>query len=76
MLESDAPRRFVYSFTTEWTLAWTLVPEGTGTRLFLAHSGFDLADKRMNDAFTRMGPGWRDVVLPRLAETARTLSPA
>ena len=27
-------------------------------------------DKRMADAFNRMGSGWRDVVLPRLANTA------
>lgn len=32
-----------------------------------------MTDKRMNDAFTRMGPGWRDVVLPRLAATATEL---
>jgi len=36
----------------------------------LEHSGFDLNDKRMADAFNRMGPGWRDIVLPRLAEVA------
>ena len=67
VLQADPPRRFVYTFTTEWTLDWRLEPEGTGTRLFLVHSGFDLDDHRMSDAFDRMGPGWRDVVLPRLA---------
>lgn len=70
VLESEPPRRFVYTFTTEWTLAWTLRAEGRGTRVFLEHSGFDLNDKRMAAAFERMGPGWRDVVLPRLAEVA------
>jgi hypothetical protein len=30
----------------------------------------DLGDKRMADAFTRMGPGWRDQVLPQLADVA------
>ncbi|MEB3971057.1 SRPBCC domain-containing protein [Mycobacterium ulcerans] len=67
VLEVDPPRRFVYTFTAAWTLAWTLEPEGAGTRVFLEHSGFDRNDKRMADAFLRMGPGWRDVVLPRLA---------
>lgn len=73
VLESVAPERFVYTFTSQWTLAWTLRPEGRGTRVFLEHSGFDLDDKRMAAAFERMGPGWRDVVLPRLAETAAAL---
>ncbi|WP_019203867.1 SRPBCC domain-containing protein [Tsukamurella sp. 1534] len=70
VLESDPPRLFVYTFTPQWTLRWTLEPEGRGTRVFLEHSGFDLDDKRMAAAFERMRPGWRDVVLPRLAETA------
>ena len=73
VLESVAPERFVYTFTTEWTLAWTVRAEGRGTRVLLEHSGFDLDDKRMAAAFERMGPGWRDVVLPRLAETAAAL---
>ena len=70
VLEVDPPHRFVYTFTASWTLAWRLEAEGTGTRVFLEHSGFDLNDKRMADAFNRMGPGWRDIVLPRLAEVA------
>lgn len=73
VLESRAPGLFVYTFTTEWTLRWTLEPEGRGTRVFLEHSGFDLGDKRMAAAFERMGPGWRDAVLPRLAETAAAI---
>ncbi|MGO9155650.1 SRPBCC family protein [Mycobacterium sp.] len=68
VLEVDPPHRFVYTFTPAWTLTWRLEAEGTGTRVFLEHSGFDLDDKRMADAFRRMEPGWRDVVLPRLAE--------
>ena len=67
VVEVQPERRFVYTFTENWTLVWRLVPEGAGTRLFLEHSGFDLDDKRSRDAFERMGPGWRDTVLPRLA---------
>ncbi len=70
VLEVDAPHRFVYTFTPAWTLTWRLEPDGAGTRVFLEHSGFDLDDTRMAQAFDRMGPGWRDVVLPRLAEAA------
>jgi uncharacterized protein YndB with AHSA1/START domain len=68
VLEVDPPHTFVYTFTAAWTLAWRLEEEGTGTRVFLEHSGFDLDDKRMAEAFDSMGPGWREVVLPRLAE--------
>jgi uncharacterized protein YndB with AHSA1/START domain len=68
VLEVDPPHRFVYTFTAAWTLTWRLEPEGTGTRVFLEHSGFDLDDKRMAEAFDRMGRGWHDVVLPRLTE--------
>ncbi|MFC9766280.1 SRPBCC domain-containing protein [Rhodococcus jostii] len=67
VVEVQPERRFVYTFTENWTLVWRLVSEGAGTRLFLDHSGFDLDDKRSRDAFERMGPGWRDTVLPRLA---------
>jgi len=68
VLEVDPPHRFVYTFTPAWTLTWRLEAEGTGTRVFLEHSGFDLEDKRMADALKRMEPGWRDVILPRLAD--------
>jgi uncharacterized protein YndB with AHSA1/START domain len=65
VLEVDEPELFVYTFG-DWTLTWRLVAEGRGTRLLLEHSGFDLDDKRARAAFERMGPGWRDTVVPRL----------
>lgn len=68
VLEVDPPHRFVYTFTSAWTLTWRLEREGSGTRVFLEHSGFGLEDARMAQAFDRMGPGWRDVVLPRLVD--------
>ena len=68
--EVQPDEKLVYTFNGNWTLTWTLVAEGTGTRLLLEHSGFDLDDKRSRDAFERMGPGWRDEVLPRLARLA------
>ncbi|MFV9456270.1 SRPBCC family protein [Rhodococcus sp. NM-2] len=75
VVEVEPERRFVYTFTENWTLVWRLVPEGAGTRLFLDHSGFDLDDKRGRDAFERMGPGWRDTVLPRLAGVVADIGP-
>jgi uncharacterized protein YndB with AHSA1/START domain len=70
VLEVGEPHRFVYTFTAAWILTWRPEAESTGTRVFVEHSGFDLIDKRMAEAFSRMGPGWRDVVLPRLAASA------
>ena len=67
VLEVVESERFVYTFA-DWTLAWTLVAEGTGTRLILEHAGFDLDNPQHRFAFDNMGPGWRDEVLPRLAE--------
>lgn len=71
--EVEPHERFVYVFNGDWTLTWRLVAEGTGTRLLLEHAGFDLDDRRSRDAFERMGPGWRDEVLPRLARLATEL---
>ncbi len=70
VVESRPYERFVYTFDGDWTLAWSLVAEGDGTRLLLEHSGFDLDDPRQRRALDRMGPGWRDDVLPRLAAIA------
>ncbi len=70
VVESRPYERFVYTFDGDWTLAWSLVAEGDGARLLLEHSGFDLDDPRQRRALDRMGPGWRDDVLPRLAAIA------
>ena len=70
MLQVGPPRRIVYTFTSAWRLTWRLESEGDGTRMFLEHSGFGPDDTRTAEAFNRMGPGRRDVVLPRLAEVA------
>lgn len=66
VLEAVDGERLVYSFG-DWTLTWRLVAEGTGTRLFLEHSGFDLSNPEHRFAFDNMGPGWSCAVLPRLA---------
>jgi uncharacterized protein YndB with AHSA1/START domain len=66
VLEAEPDERLVYTFA-DWTLTWQLQTEGTGTRLFLEHAGFDLDIPHHRFAFDHMGPGWRDEVLPRLA---------
>lgn len=42
------------------TVTFTLEPEGRGTRLFLAHEGFDPGDPYQVMARRLMGNGWRD----------------
>jgi uncharacterized protein YndB with AHSA1/START domain len=49
------------------TVTWRLVPEGRGTRLFLAHDGFDPDDPGQQAVRRIMGGGWRSRVLARLA---------
>lgn len=70
VLEVAPGERFVYRFTESWTLTWQLTPDGAGTTVRLDHDGFDLNDPMGAFAHQHMGPGWRDVVLPRLAEAA------
>ncbi|GIH99442.1 SRPBCC family protein [Planobispora takensis] len=50
----------------DWTITWTLEPEGTGTRLFLLHEGFDPDDPLRQRARAIMGGGWRSAVLRNL----------
>ncbi|NUT05163.1 MAG: SRPBCC domain-containing protein [Hamadaea sp.] len=44
------------------TLTWRLVPEGTGTRLFFEHAGFDLDSPLGRQAYEGMGRGWPKVI--------------
>jgi uncharacterized protein YndB with AHSA1/START domain len=41
-----------------WLVSWTLHAEGSGTRVILRHSGFDLDDDVQRGARTVMGNGW------------------
>jgi uncharacterized protein YndB with AHSA1/START domain len=68
VLDVVSEERLVFTFTEDWTLTWTLSREGEGTRLHLEHAGFDLTNAKARHAFERMGPGWRDEVLPRIAQ--------
>jgi uncharacterized protein YndB with AHSA1/START domain len=55
------------------TVTWRLVPEGTGTRLFLSHEGFDPDDPRQQDTLRALGGGWRGHLARRLEETLAAL---
>ena len=56
-----------------WTITWTLTPEGKGTRLLLAHEGFDPDHPLQQRARIVMGDGWRSLVGIRLDAVLRTL---
>ncbi|MFI9718083.1 SRPBCC domain-containing protein [Streptomyces sp. NPDC052396] len=51
----------------DWTITWTLRPEGRGTRLFLAHEGFDPDNPLQQRARSIMGGGWKSGVTTRLS---------
>jgi uncharacterized protein YndB with AHSA1/START domain len=52
----------------DWTITWTLQPEGSGTRLFLLHEGFDPDNPVQQRARTIMNGGWRTGVSRALAK--------
>ncbi|WP_030807988.1 SRPBCC family protein [Streptomyces sp. NRRL F-2799] len=54
--------------TLDTAVTWRLEPEGSGTRLFLTHSGFDLGSPLGRQAYDGMGRGWPHV-LDRLGAT-------
>ncbi|MGW1885759.1 SRPBCC family protein [Streptomyces sp. NPDC001970] len=55
--------------SVNWTITWTLEPEGRGTRLFLVHEGFDPDDPAQRMAHKIMGGGWRSHVMRALEAT-------
>ncbi|WP_046499906.1 SRPBCC family protein [Streptomyces odonnellii] len=50
----------------DWTITWTLRAEGRGTRLFLAHEGFDPDHPLQQRAHRIMAVGWRSRTMSRL----------
>lgn len=57
----------------DWTITWTLEPEGRGTRLFLVHEGFDPDDPAQMMARKLMGKGWRTYVMDALQSVVEQL---
>ncbi len=60
----------------DWTITWTLAPEGRGTRLFLVHDGFDPDNPLQQRARSVMGGGWRAIVDERLEKVLGQLEPS
>ncbi|WP_020673393.1 SRPBCC family protein [Amycolatopsis nigrescens] len=67
VLEVQEQRLLRIEFGPDWTLTWRLEPEGSGTRLFLSHEGFDPDDHFQQMSRKFMGKGWRSGV-PRALE--------
>lgn len=64
--------------TLDSTLTFTLEAEGTGTRLFLAHEGFDSGDPYQAAARRIMGGGWAGIpgrISQVVAELSAELGP-
>jgi uncharacterized protein YndB with AHSA1/START domain len=55
------------------TVTWQLTPEGTGTRLFLDHQGFDAGNPGQQATLRILGGGWRGHLARRLDETLSTM---
>lgn len=69
VLDFDEPRRLRISWCAaglDSTVTWTLAPEGTGTRMFLEHAGFDPDDPGHQRTRAILGGGWRSHGMRRL----------
>lgn len=65
VLAVEAERLLSYSFapgTLDTIITWRIEPDGTGTRIHLEHSGFDLNSPLGKAAFAGMNGGWPKVV--------------
>jgi uncharacterized protein YndB with AHSA1/START domain len=56
-------------------VTFSLVPEGSGTRLLLRHDGFDASDPTQVVAHRIMSSGWRSQVLSRLVSVLASPPP-
>jgi len=78
VLAADPDRLLTYTFgdgSLDTTITWRLVPEGTGTSVFLTHKGFDLQTPLGRQAYDGMGMGWPSV-LARIAQAVPAGTPA
>ena len=74
VLECDPPNQLSFSWSAggpveNTQVSFRLEPDGEGTRLFLAHSGFDLDHPFGKPAFAGAGYGW-DGMLGKLTVVA------
>ncbi len=76
IIEVEPKKRLSYLFSKgmlNTTISWTLTPDGNGTRITLAHAGFNLDSPIGKMAFGGMGAGWPMIlkrIEPALAQMA------
>lgn len=76
VLAVEPERLLRYSWrnqSLDTTVTFRLAPEGSGTRVFVEHAGFDLDDPFQRTGYEGMGSGWRSEVLPSLASCVAAL---
>jgi uncharacterized protein YndB with AHSA1/START domain len=76
VVELDPPRRLAYTWTggdLTTKVTYRLEPEGTGTRLYFEHSGFDLENPVHRLAYDGMGSGWKHLWTSGFREMMDTL---
>jgi uncharacterized protein YndB with AHSA1/START domain len=73
VLRLEPPRLLRISWAAgprlDTTVTWRLEPEGTGTRLFLTHDGFDPEDPQQQAVRQVLGGGWRGRLAARMERT-------
>ncbi|MPQ97781.1 metalloregulator ArsR/SmtB family transcription factor [Modestobacter sp. I12A-02628] len=71
----EPPSRFAFRMEPGWTVDWRLQPSGAGTRLLLAHGGFDLHRPEDRTTYIGLAQYWQRARLPRLAALLETTGP-
>lgn len=70
VLDLEPPQLLRFSWRSrdlDRVVSWSLVPEGTGTRLLITHDGFDDTDPAQRTIMGILGGGWRGHLIRRLA---------
>ncbi|MGI8445907.1 MAG: SRPBCC family protein [Streptosporangiaceae bacterium] len=70
VLDLEPPQLLRFSWRSrdlDTVVSWSLVPEGTGTRLLITHDGFDDTDPAQRTIMGNLGGGWRGHLIRRLA---------
>ncbi len=69
VLDLEPPRLMRFSWrggNLDTVVSWSLVPEGTGTRLLITHDGFDDTDPGQRMVMGILGGGWRGNLIRQL----------
>ncbi len=76
VLALEAPKLLRISWQNDpldTVVTWRLEPEGTGTRMFIEQTGFNISDPFQKAAFDVMGDGWVGDIAQALADLLESL---